>query len=409
VEVLSKWDMVRLGDVFPYIRNGANLKQDKNVLGFPITRIESVSGGTINRNKMGYAGIMNLEPYSSFVLQEGDILMSHINSVTHLGKVARYTKQSEEKIIHGMNLLNLRIDDEKATSRFAYYFFTSYGFKEQIPNITKHSVNQSSFNITALKDLWMPLPPLDVQEKIANTLDRAAALIEKRKVQIAKLGLLVKSQFIKMFGDPVINPMGWNSIRLGNIVNVRSSKRVYQREQTLHGVPFLRISDMVRKIMEQKDSCELYILPDLYENFKQNGLIPKENDVLVTSRGTLGLCYIMKDTDRFYFQDGMISWLNKQEDNIDSLYLSYYFQSVEMKRQIKQVSAGSTVGYLSLMNIENFTILLPPRYIQTQFATFVKSTEKSKAEMQCGLAKFELLYKSLMQKCFNGDYIAGSK
>ena len=57
---------------------------------------------------MGYAGITDITKYSDYVLQDGDILMSHINSETHLGKVARYEKYEGETIIHGMNLLCLR-------------------------------------------------------------------------------------------------------------------------------------------------------------------------------------------------------------------------------------------------------------------------------------------------------------
>ena len=57
--------------------------------------------------------------------------------------------------------------------------------------------------------IQIPLPPLPVQQKIADVLDQASALIEKRKAQIEKLDLLVKAQFVEMFGDPVTNPMGW--------------------------------------------------------------------------------------------------------------------------------------------------------------------------------------------------------
>ena len=92
--------MARLGDLFLHIRNGANIKQGLDNTGYPITRIETISNRTVDRNKMGYAGITDLEKYSDFVMQDGDILMSHINSETHLGKTALYEKEGDEIIIH---------------------------------------------------------------------------------------------------------------------------------------------------------------------------------------------------------------------------------------------------------------------------------------------------------------------
>ena len=247
--------MVRLGDVFPYIRNGASIQQDKNPSGYPITRIETIADGAVNRNKMGYAGIKKIEPYYSYILQDGDILMSHINSVSHLGKAARYKRQDDEIIIHGMNLLNLRADDKRINNHFAYYFFTSYAFKKQLPNITKNSVNQSSFNITALKELQIFLPPLPIQQKIADVLDRASTLIEKRKAQIEKLDLLLKSQFVEMFGDPVTNPMGWEvanfyevTTKIGSGATPRGGKESYINE----GISLIRSMNVYNGFFKYK-------------------------------------------------------------------------------------------------------------------------------------------------------------
>lgn len=79
--------MARLGDIFSVIRNGASIKQTDGAGGFPITRIETISNREVDRNKFGYAGIKDIDKYHEYILQDGDILMSHINSEKHLGKV----------------------------------------------------------------------------------------------------------------------------------------------------------------------------------------------------------------------------------------------------------------------------------------------------------------------------------
>ncbi|MCL2405463.1 MAG: restriction endonuclease subunit S [Defluviitaleaceae bacterium] len=293
------------------------------------------------------------------------------------------------------------LDKQKLDVKYLYYFLDMY--VEQLREMSIGGVIKY-IKLGYLTEAQIPLPTMKEQREISDILDHASTLIEKRKAQIAKLDLLIKSQFIAMFGDPVLNPIGWKMKRLKEIVKIKSSKRVYQRELTTEGIPFLRVSDLVSRITCDTDICDLYISDELFDNFIANGLVPKANDILVTSRGTLGLCYIVKSTDRFYFQDGMISWLKKQEHDINSLYLAYLFQSDFIRKQIDQVSSGSTVNYISLANLSDFKILFPPLDMQNRFAAFVTKVEKSKTKMQQALAQQQLLYKSLMQKCISANF-----
>ena len=215
--------MAKIADAFSIIRNGANIKQGLDDSGYPITRIETISNRTVDRNKMGYAGVTDISKYFDYVLQNGDILMSHINSETHLGKVALYEKQEDEMIIHGMNLLCLRPKKELLDSRYAFYYLSSDAFLRQIPRITKKSVNQASFNVAALKELTIPIPEIEKQRDIVRGLDKVSELIVLRKEQLAKLDELVKSRFVELFGDPMDNPMGWDRVNISAVVRGKVS------------------------------------------------------------------------------------------------------------------------------------------------------------------------------------------
>ncbi len=92
-----------------------------------------------------------------------------------------------------------------------------------------------------------------------------------------------------------------------NLCNVESSKRIYQEEQTMERVPFWRISDLVSKMDTGNVESSLFIPESRYEELKEQGLVPEPGDILVTSRGTLGRCYIVDPDDRFYFQDGIFA------------------------------------------------------------------------------------------------------
>ena len=181
-----------------------------------------------------------------------------------------------------------------------------------------------------------------------------------------------KSRFVEMFGDPC---------------SIGSSKRIYQNEQSQEGVPFWRISDLVSKMDTGIANSGLYIPEERYQELTRGGLVPIPGDILVTSRGTLGRCYIIKDEDRFYFQDGMISWLSDYDDSITPLYLQYLFTMPGFRKQIDSMPVGSTVAYLSIAMLKKLRVMVPPIEIQKTFASFVAQLDKSKFSIRQSLTK----------------------
>jgi len=133
---------------------------------------------------MGYGDIYEIEGFDKYILKNGDILMSHINSVKHLGKTAYYEKRDDEIIIHGMNLLCLRSSKEALNYKYANYFFNSLTFKDSIQDIIKRAVNQASINITNLSKKILPLPPLAEQKRIVEKVDEIMNMLDELENEI---------------------------------------------------------------------------------------------------------------------------------------------------------------------------------------------------------------------------------
>lgn len=258
-----------------------------------------------------------------------------------------------------------------------------------------------------LEDVEIPLPLLEAQEKIVEVLDKAQGFIDARKEQIRLMDELIQSVFYEMFGDPVGNTMKWPLYVLGELCKVGSSKRIYQSEQTISGVPFLRISDLMNRIEIGSETCDLFISPEKFEELKQNGLVPKVGEILVTSRGTLGECYIVNEADNFYFQDGMISWLSDISELILPEYILYLFKTQGIKRQIDGFQAGSTVAYLSITMLKQLEIMLPTIEVQRQFICLIQKVDKLKVDTQKSLDEIYNNYNALMQKAFKGELFGG--
>ena len=173
IEMFGNYEMnANFGDLFSSARNGANIKQGTISGGIPITRIETISEGEINRDKMGYAGIVD-NTYSSYYLQDGDILVSHINSMKHIGKCALYQRINDETIIHGMNLLCLRPYKDIVNPQYVTYLLRSSIMRKLILDITKPAVNQASFTVKDLCKLKVMLPPISEQEEFVAIVDQA--------------------------------------------------------------------------------------------------------------------------------------------------------------------------------------------------------------------------------------------
>lgn len=257
-----------------------------------------------------------------------------------------------------------------------------------------------AINKKTLSETEIPLPPIDEQRKIAAILDKVSDLIAKRQQQLDKLDEMIKARFMEIFGDSETNTKNWRVLPMSKICSVGSSKRIYQREQSSSGVPFWRISDLTSLITTGTVTPELYIPEERYKELKTQGQVPAPGDILITSRGTLGQCYIVKVNDRFYFQDGMISWLSGYMDGVTPLYISYLFTMPGFRKQIDSMQAGSTVAYLSITMIKKLKVMLPDIESQQQFASFVSKTEKTKTTISRSLEKLETLKKALMQEYF---------
>ena len=383
--------MAKVGDVFLLIRNGASIKQTEGASGLPITRIETISSRVVDRNKMGYADVVDNGEYDDYILQDGDILMSHINSEKHLGKTAIYENLDSEKIIHGMNLLVLRCD-ERLIPKYAYYFFNSNRFIHQIPNITKKSVNQASFNVSALKQLYIPVPDKEVQKDIISVLDKVDNLCDCYNKQLNDLELLIKSRFIEMFGNPAINPNSYPVKSMDEIANYWNGLTYKPENVSNEGTIVLRSSNIQNGKLDFKDivrvNCQIG-----EKKYVRN------NDILMCSRNgsskLVGKVALIESlTEPMCFGAFMMVIRSNYYP-----YLLTYFNTDAFRRQLS-VGATTTINQITVNMLNKITVPVPPIEQVKEYSFFVNQVNKSKLEVQKSLEELETLKKSLMQQYF---------
>lgn len=287
-------------------------------------------------------------------------------------------------------------------SKFVFYYYQSSDFVKHFKNRLAGLIGGVS--LQKFKEIPCPVPPLEEQKRIVKILDEKFAQLETIKANVQtnlqNAKDLFQSQLTKAFSNTT-----WEKKKLGDVSTVTSSKRIYAEEQTESGIPFLRVSDLVSRI-NGIETNDLYISEEKYFDFVSKGLVPKENDLLITSRGTLGLCYIVKEDDKFYFQDGMITWISLQPC-LQSKFVSYLFDSPLIKNQINEKAAGAAVSYISISDIRLFEIPLPPLPEQKRIVEELDTLSEKVRQLQeiytKQIANCDELKQSLLQKAFEGE------
>ena len=259
---------------------------------------------------------------------------------------------------------------------------------------------QRNLDIKSFKKLQIGIPPKSTQLAIVSELDKINELIRLKKEQLKDLDNLAQSIFYEMFGDPVENEKGWEVKKLSSLFRVSSSKRIMQEEWTKDGVPFLKVSDIVSLIKYGKVSPSTFISKLKFKKLEEAKMVPTIGDILITSRGTLGLCYIIKTDDKFYFQDGMVTWLSENTGDIIPIYITYVFSNNHYLEVLAGRANKSTVSYISIKQISQKEITVPPLPLQQFFAQRIEQIEHQKSEVQKAITDLETLLASRMQYWF---------
>ena len=209
----------------------------------------------------------------------------------------------------------------------------------------------------------------------------------------------VNARFVEMFGNPVANDMGWDTLPLENIckaiVDCPHSTPSYTNEDT--GFMCIRTS-IVKKNKILWDDIE-YISEDEFAKRIQRKK-PEVGDIVYTREGAiLGIAAIIdRDCNVALGQRSML--LSPDIDKCTSEFLCVAMNSDSFLDNALRGISGSASPHINVADIKAFKMIMPPVELQNQFSDFVKQVDKSKVAIQAALDKSQLLFDSLMQKYF---------
>lgn len=165
----------------------------------------------------------------------------------------------------------------------------------------------------------------------------------------------------------------WKTYKLGNLVEITSSKRIMRSEYLSKGVPFFRSKEIIELNNGSDISTELFISNNKYEEIKNKFGVPQKGDMLLTSVGTLGIPYLVQERDKFYFKDGNLTWFRNFKNELNSKFLFYWISSQIGEKKIAEITIGSTQKALTIIGLKSLDIDIPPIDLQLKIVSILDS------------------------------------
>ena len=206
-------------------------------------------------------------------------------------------------------------------------------------------------------------------------------------------------------------PESWEWVRLQNICNIVSARRVHQSDWKSSGIPFYRAREIGVLADKGKVDNDLFISDELYNDFAKSG-VPHPGDLMVTAVGTLGKVYVVQPQDRFYYKDASVICFENFGRTIPE-YLQLVMMSPYMTSLIKSKSTGTTVGTITIVCAKQYLIPIPPLDEQRKIIKRLDNLKlliESYAEEESALSKLntqfpEILKKSILQYAVQGKLV----
>ncbi len=169
-------------------------------------------------------------------------------------------------------------------------------------------------------------------------------------------------------------PEGWVETNLGEVAEIGSSKRIFFSDYVSEGVPFYRSKEVIEKQKGNDISSELFITEEKFQEIDNRFGSPQQNDLLLTSVGTLGVPYLVQENEKFYFKDGNLTWF-KNYKNIEPYFLYNWLLSSIGKDSLKKITIGSTQSALTIAGLRTIPILLPQLSEQKSIADILTALQ----------------------------------
>lgn len=392
------WSIDTLENLSQSIDYGHTASATTNSSGVKFLRITDIQNGKVDWNSVPFCAATEQE-VKRYGLDSGDIVFARTGATT--GK-SFLLDRCPANSVFASYLIRVRPGDSLDPKYLVHYFQTSDYWRQIASRST--GTAQSGVNATKLAGLRIPFPPLEEQRRIAEVLDRADALRQKRHLAIQKLDALLRAVFLDMFGDPVTNPKGWRTSNLesfGEFVGGGTPRRDVPSFYT-GSICWATSKDMKGRVLT--DTQE-HITEEAIKK-SATKLVPKETILIVVKSKILMryLPVLVAKVPVCFGQD--LKGLVLQDKSLVS-FISHNI--ILGQRSLLQQARGINTEGLTLDHLRPFQVMLPPNELVSAFTTVASKVTDSLIRFESQLDGSNSLFASLQHRAFKGELFREDK
>lgn len=230
--------------------------------------------------------------------------------------------------------------------------------------------------------------------------------MQKRKEARQLASEVIESLFIKMFGDPLVNPHEWKAVVLSQLCKeIYRYPTLYGLRYKPHGVPVVRIGDIVEDgTLDEEMSNYVFIDHNTSKRFPRTVL--DYNDILMAVRGDGSTGKIGRvSTAKLVGANISPNLIRIQLDQtrIHPLYLFHLFSSRQGQALIRSRITRTAKKKITAVELKALEIPVPPLELQQKFAHVIELMERIKKEQVASMTHVSRLFQSFMYSAFNGE------
>ena len=397
----EEWKVVKLGEVAD-ISSGGNAPQgDKYFNGDkPFVRVSHIDNQNYSVNKYDLINDNAINDYRLKLFPKDTIIFPKSGATVYLEK--RAMLPIDAYVVS--HLCTVISNKEEAIQHFLFYVLISLKLAKEKAD------GYPTLNISEVKRIPIPLPPLPEQQKIAAALSAVQEAKEKTEAVIAATKALKKSMIKHLFTYGPVPPEetenvplketeigkvpeDWEVVKLGEVVREKITDGTHKTPQYIeNGIPFITITNLVNGKI---DFSKCRFISEEEHNFLINRCKPEKDDVLLSKVGTLGLTAKICEKDNFsiFVQ---LALIKPKKEIINSDFLTYMLNSISIQNQIEIKSSQSTMKYIGVEKISQLQIPLPPLPVQQKIASILSAIDAKIEAEENKKKSLEKLFKTLL-------------
>ena len=358
---------VRLGDLCVINSGGTPRRNNESYWkngDIPWVKISDLNNGVVESTEE-FITLDGLKNSSAKIFPQGTLLYTIFATI---GEVAILNiDAATNQAIVGLQLK----ENQKVYLKYIYYYLKSQ------TNIIKQlgrGVAQNNINLSVVKNMIIPIVSLEKQSNIIATLSKLEKIKENRIIISNYLDSLIKSRFVELFGNPVLNEKGWNLTSLESVCQSiygggTPSKKI--KEYYMGTIPWVTSKDMKSDIIV--DSIE-HITQVAIDNSSTKIIPPKSVLIVIRSgilKHTLPVCI---NKSRVTINQDLKALV--LDERCKAIYLQYLLKALE--KDILSGVRAVTADNIEFNSLKKRKIPIPPINIQIKFSQMVNQINKLK-------------------------------